>query len=637
MSKTSVVLLFNEEKAFSGLIDGRPPIFAYSHNMHLMQFGHESLRKGFNVYMGLYCMAAEESKLVKVLQFYPVLKTKTLPNLSLERIKPALVVVLEPIALETGRLYPKAKFVSIIAAARFVEGPELISPGWIYGYAMLARYHADFFLIQNVRQAELTSCFFRSVAQVDMRARTLVCPLGIVEEQRRSMPPRAVTRAEMKLKPGDIAIINAGGPWSWTDHNTFLRAFCNVVHSGISNIKFYVMGLKQFGNNDHEHYLKETKAIITTNTDLVGRNLIVYQDWEKASTKVHRFTHAADIGINVNKDGIENWQSYRVRFLEYMQAGIPVINTEGDYLSTHEAADAVYMAQTGNVKSYEAAIRLAVTDHALRAQKTEAMKRCAEKFDSRNTYGRVIDRLLVLPRRNFKDPKATFGPSLFDISSPGESAWVSDAVGKIIDNTSTSDLVKEIQRRAAALSSKPILAANDQWLWRAPATWKGGHGGAQPYDVPPLLAKDRSMSLGFDIRLRKAVNAKWVEVVQVGKQREESRLIIYIEPYNAKSYRLALRLTDNKGKISVLLTPHLAVGKIVRCHLQIFPAVGWVRFVLDGKSHNNLMSSPWEWISTSRIWLGSRRLPATLSRFWLKSAREGAEAVFRAVESKKAL
>jgi len=588
MPHTSVVLLFHQPW-LSRLTNGMAPLAVYSHDQHLLQFGHESLRKGFDVYIEPAREAGAPASALRVKQFFPVLETEAVSASS--RAAPDFVVAVYPQSLNLRKLYPAAKIVGILPAVNLFEHPEKPTPGWVLGFFMAARSQIDFYLTQNERMADIARCLFRSIAQVDLRDRILVCPLGIVEGQHPNNPPHAITRAEMGLEPDDVAFINAGGPWSWTDYNTFLRAFCNVT-CGTPNLKFYLMGFKQPENPDHAAYIAETKAIIAAHADLIGRNLIVCEDWHEASAKVSRFTYAADIGVNVNKNTAENWQSYRLRFLEYMKAGIPVINTVGDYLSDTVAADAVYPVRAGDVESCETAIRLAAADSTLRQHKTAAMKRCAGEFDSRNTYGRTIDRLLVLPRRNFDNPKEVFEPSLLTLPAPETTAWTSAAV------------------------DTPAEEACGNQVWRAPADWRDGDGPVV-YTLPPLSVADKAMSLGFLIELREAVNAGWVAVLQVGAQPDKARLTICLGYAGQNAYRLVFRLFDRHGKALQLVTPDIPVGQSIRCSLSIVPAAGQVQIRIDGRMLDSGPLSPWEWIATDRIWLGSQRLCATLREVWL--------------------
>jgi len=584
---TSVVILF-DKPFLSYLVNGKPPVATYSHDQMLFQFGHESLRKGYEVYIESSHEARGTGERWRIGQFYPVMEMEAVAVDG--AFAPELVVCSYPQSLNLRALFPAAKIIGILPAVNFLEYSYKPTTGWVYGFFEAARTQVDFYITQNVRMAEIAADLFRFVARADLRDRILVCPQGIVAEQRTSVPPLPAVRAEMGLLEGEIAFINAGGPWSWTDYNTFLKAFCNVVRGGLTNIKFYIMGFKQPENPDHTASVDQVKATVAANKDLVGRNLIVFEDWYEAAEKVFRFTFAADIGVNVSKDTPENWQSYRLRFLDYMKAGIPVIHTTGDYLSGHEAAGAVYPAEAGNIASYEAAIRLAATDGNLRANKAEAMKACAGAFDSRNTYGKVIDRIMALPPRDFANPHEIFEPALLTLPAPAPTPWKKPFL--------------------AELFKKLPAGSNEIYGWR------DGDGPAM--HKMPQSAANSPMSLGFELSLFEDISASWAEIMQVGRAPHEARLIVSAVHAGRGKFRLVLRLMGVSGHAVQLVTHDLPVARSVDCAMALDPAKGDVCLHLNGCVYKTTLK-PWQWIAVDCFWLGSRRLPAKISKAWVRS------------------
>ena len=609
MTKRSVVLLF-EQRTMPHLVDGQPPVVPFSHDQPQLHFGHESLRKGFKVYFASSAQIfGNKPNVVEITQIYPLFKTKPKSVLSIKKLSPDFITIALPSIAGKRTLCPKAKFIGFIPSSIPLEAPKLFSSEWIYGHMMAARNYMDFFVTQNGRMADLVSSFFCCFARVDLQERILPAHLGIVKEQRQIFPPLETIRADMGLGPKDVAFINAGGPWRWTDYNTFLRGFCRVVRSGVTNIKFYVMGFKQPGNIDHDEYIAETKAILAENADLIGKNIIVYEDWHKASTKVVQFTHAADVGVNVSKDTAENWQSYRVRFLEYMKAGIPVINTTGDYLSANDAAEAIYLVKAGDIPSYEIAIRDAATNHAKRKQKTEEMRRVAEQFDSRNTYGTLIDKLIEMPKRDFAHPKEWIEPFPFELSSAmerkGGSQW------------------KRLS--AAQTKHRPVLKngrrslAKDSFV--EPNVWQGGSPGANKYNLSgptKLGTADKIMTIGFTIKTRKTLAPDWAEVLQVGPKRNESRLIVLANSGKRGFVSFSFGFCDRDGQIRSVPCLKAKSTKPVSVIVQAIPVNGLVRVAINGTVYETFLPS-WKWLSVDCLWVGSRRLNADVGQVWATS------------------
>jgi glycosyltransferase involved in cell wall biosynthesis len=607
MARRSVVLFF-EQRTIPHLLEGKPPVVPFSHDVCLLHFGHECLRKGFTVYYSnAMHMRQGNLKVIEMTQAYPILETKSDKPRLLKKISPEFIAMAIP-ALEGDRtVCPNAKFIAFIPSSALFEAPKDCPPEWVHAYLMAARNQVDFYVVQNKRMAEVARALFCLVGRVDLEDRILDAHLGIVKEQRAVFPPRKTIRAEMELGPRDLAFINSGGPWRWTDYNTFLRAFCKVVHSGVTNIKYYVMGFRQPGNLDHAAYIEETMMILAENADLVGKNVIVYNDWYKASAKVVQFTHAADIGVNVSKDTAENWQSYRVRFIEYMKAGIPVINTTGDYLSANDAVDAIYLVKAGDLAGYESVIREAAVNHKLRQQKAQAMRRLAHKFDSRNTYGKLIDKLIALPKRNFAKPKEWTGPFPFALAVRGEGApaWI-----RVSE--------KDAKRRPLVSDEKKAFVVNKIV---ASTPWRGGVGvAAMPYQLvakDKLSAKDKIMTVGFKLDLFRQSDSDWTEVLQVGSQRAQMRLLSHVRNAHRRGYtELSIAFYDNKAKLHDTPLFHIKNDKLLSVIIQVVPKFGLIRVKLNKKTYEVVMK-PWDWINVDRLWIGSRRLKAVVKDLWI--------------------
>lgn len=601
MTSSSVVLIFDQPWV-SYLIDGKAPLAAYSHDQSLFQFGHESLRKGFTVYIDSSRETEKAGTRLRVRQFYPILQIETVTQSSKAEVKPDLVVCVYPQSLSLRKLYPEAKIIGIVPAMNFLEHPEKPSAGWIYGFFESARSQIDYYITPNERMAEILRCLLRFCAQVDMRDRILIAPPGIVPEQRRDIPPLATVRAEMGLGPHEVAFINSGGAWSWTDYATFLSAFCNVVRSGQTNIKFFMMGFKQPENPDHKESVDRVLSIIEDNADLVGLNLLPFKDWYEAADKAYRFTCAADIGVNVSKDTVENWQSYRLRFLEYMKAGIPVVHTTGDYLSSHGAADAVYPVKAGDIASYEAAIRIAATDAALRAQKAAAMKKCAQTFDSRQAYGQVIARLVTLPKRDFTDPKEVFEPSLLARPEQHMALWQTPAREGVMEKIDGEDY--------------EVGGVPTEKMWTHKEGWYDGNGAAM-HSIPELSSDEPQMCFGFDFALLDDLTSNWAEILQLGATPDQSRMIAYAVYTAPKVFYLVFRIFDISGRSIKLKTAAFHVRRVLRFTLRMMPAEGRVQLWLDDQLFENWNLEPWSWIAINSLWLGSRRLPAEFGEVWI--------------------
>jgi hypothetical protein len=392
------VLILVDEATIPYMRHAQAPIAPYSHDKNLFQFAHESLRKGFDVFFSAVQQDALSRAYLKVLNVYPDWHIES-QNYAYADVAPDIIVSVFPESLNIRSIFPHPKIVAIHAAIHFIESPERFSAQYVYDLITSIRYNVDFIVTQNARMADILYVFYALLAKWPHRDRIFVSPLGIVPEEAQPKYNRAAARKLMGLRQGDVAIINSGGVWRWTDFNTFLQAFCEVVEEGADNLKLFIMGLGQPNNIDHVSYQAETEGIFERFAHLIPSNLRIERDWDQAARNVKEFTSAADVGLNVSKDSLENWQSYRLRFLDYMYYGVPAINTEGDTLSNHDGRRAMFLVRNQDLAGYKGILHTISTDPILLETKRQAMQKLAKEFDSRRTYGSVIDQILATPRR----------------------------------------------------------------------------------------------------------------------------------------------------------------------------------------------------------------------------------------------
>ena len=435
------ILILIDHVTLPYLVDGAPPGSMYSHDKNLYQFADQCIRRSCDVVIASAQRHMIEPRYNRVTAVYPYWKQES-HTLSRAEVEPDVVVSVFPEALNVKHLYPNAKIVAIIPAIHWAESPERFPGQYVHDLITACRYHIDFFITQNERMKDILHMMMEFLAKWPHRNRILVAPLGIVDEEIRSLPNRSQIRAEMGLKHNDIAIVNSGGVWRWTDFNCFFDAFCTHVKSRRSRIRLYVMGVKQPMNFDHENYTDEFESLVEKHRDVIGSNVVIFNDWDAASKIVKAYTLGSDIGLNVNKPSLENWQSYRIRFLDYLYFKMPVINTYGDEISDRYP-DAVFRAEAGNKQSYLAILSAIEVGARTLERKRQRMAQIAEYYSSCRTYGPVVDHILSAPGRNPGDYEQ-WGQSLIDYTNQIASVEVRHRAREELRNSITNKILKLI-------------------------------------------------------------------------------------------------------------------------------------------------------------------------------------------------
>ena len=429
----------------------RPPRTALSHDFNLFQMAHEALRLGMDVHFTTIQDYHGYGMAQPVLQIYPTLQISG-NSIKLDLLDPDILVCVHPQVFAGGQLQ-RAKKVGLHPALYFIEMPHTYGDQQTLSLLQSVRYHVDHIVVQNERMRELAGAIYEWLCKWRSQDRVHVSPLGIVAEEQIDLRDRAVSRRVLGLRQDDVAIVNGGGVWRWTEVNNFLRGFCAAVRAGDTNLHFFLSGFKQTENTDHADYIHETYAILRENIDLVGGadarafvleatdgqasprdgvdpgggHIHFRADWQAATRQLPEMLSAADFGLNVSADTVENWQSHRVRCLDYVRYGLPIISTNGDLFSERDAAEVTLTVPGRTPASFEKVLHRIALGEVTSAGYKAAFQVVRDRLDTRNTFGRLLLLIASTPRKLF-DPND---------ESILEYAWRIrrvDSAGKILKN-----------------------------------------------------------------------------------------------------------------------------------------------------------------------------------------------------------
>ncbi len=447
---TKVTFIFDDQ-AKQYWRPGRAPRTALSHDFNLFQMAHEALRLGMTVHFTTIDDYYKYGSAVQTSQIYPTLQLSTAP-IKLEALDPDILVCVHPQVFAGGQLQ-RAKKVGLHPALYFIEMPHTYHDVQTLTLLQAVRYHVDHIVVQNERMRELAGAIYEWLCKWRAQDRVHVSPLGIVAEEQIDLRDREVCRRVLGLTDSDIAIVNGGGVWRWTEVNNFLRGFCAAVRAGNRNLHFFLSGFKQTENTDHAEYIQQTYPILRDNIDLVGgedarafvkdatpgqdtgrdaadpgRGHIHFRaDWAVSSRQLPEVLSASDFGLNVSADTVENWQSHRVRCLDYIRYGLPIISTSGDLFSERDAREVTIAVEERTPEAFQSVLRRIAQGEIRAADLHAGFPAVRDRLDSRNTFGRLLLLVASTPRKLF-DPND---------ESILEYAWRIrrvDSAGKILKN-----------------------------------------------------------------------------------------------------------------------------------------------------------------------------------------------------------
>ncbi len=110
-----------------------------------------------------------------------------------------------------------------------------------------------------------------------------------------------------------------------------------------------MVGITQPQNFEHKDFIENCYRNLGK---LPKDRFLILDQWTKDYQEFKEILLSCDIGLNISKDSVENFQSMRMRVSEYIKAGMPWIQSEGGYWGRAENSSYTYLIQPGNHQSY---------------------------------------------------------------------------------------------------------------------------------------------------------------------------------------------------------------------------------------------------------------------------------------------
>ncbi len=200
-------------------------------------------------------------------------------------------------------------------------------------------YYGDFFICASDRQRDFWLGMLAALGRVNpfaynidpsLRRMIDVVPFGL--QSHKPIHTEKVIRGVVKgIEDDDFIIIWGGGIYNWFDPLTLINAM-DIVSRKRKNIKLYFMGVKHPNPEVKELDMVKKTVERAKKLGLYEKSIFFNFDWVDYDHR-HNYLLEADAGIITHPNHIETRFSFRTRILDYMWAGLPIISTEGDYLS----------------------------------------------------------------------------------------------------------------------------------------------------------------------------------------------------------------------------------------------------------------------------------------------------------------
>lgn len=197
---------------------------------------------------------------------------------------------------------------------------------------------ADAFVCAHERQRDMWLGYLAASRRIgsarharDPELRALVCVAGGgLPERPPAPPPRPVVRGVAVDAAARIAVWN-GGLWPWLDPATVVAAVARLR----ARDRRWVLAIAGSGRPGHDG--PAGGALREARERLGEQGLYVGPSWTEYARRGELLLEA-DVGVSTHRPGLESRFAERIRVLDLVWAGVPVVCTRGDRLAELVAA-----------------------------------------------------------------------------------------------------------------------------------------------------------------------------------------------------------------------------------------------------------------------------------------------------------
>jgi glycosyltransferase involved in cell wall biosynthesis len=156
-----------------------------------------------------------------------------------------------------------------------------------------------------------------------------VVPIGLPSE-----PPRHTRRVLKGVYPGiaadDKVLLWLSGIWNWFDAPTLIRAMVRIVTQR-PDVKLLFMGARHPDPRAPNFQATADTIALSRELGLYDRH-VFFSEWVPYAER-ENYLLEADMAVSLHRDHLESRFAFRVRFLDYFWARLPMVVTRGDVLS----------------------------------------------------------------------------------------------------------------------------------------------------------------------------------------------------------------------------------------------------------------------------------------------------------------
>jgi glycosyltransferase involved in cell wall biosynthesis len=239
--------------------------------------------------------------------------------------------------------------------------------------------HADLILCAGARQREeIVGAAGALLDARDVPPTPVVVPFGIPDPPARS-ERRPLRERFPEIGERDTVVLWWGSVWRWLDAETAIRA-CARIAATRDDVKLVITAGRAPNRGTDRFAATEQARALAAELGVLGRSVLFLDEWVPYEQR-HLYLQDADIGLTLNRDAAEAELAARVRYMDYLWAGLPCVLGRGDEIAADfEARGFATLIDEGDERALAAElVRLADDPQALAKAREQGRRLASER------------------------------------------------------------------------------------------------------------------------------------------------------------------------------------------------------------------------------------------------------------------
>lgn len=257
-------------------------------------------------------------------------------------------------------------------------------------------------------------------------------PFGIPDEPIEQFHSDLPADLVSKITDNDKLILWAGGLWDWLDPMSLVESMPQILDE-FPDAKLLFPGYKH--PNPHVPVMKmATDCIEKAKKIKLFDDRIIFREWTPYTERIPVLKKTT-IGVSLHKRHLETRYSFRTRLMDYIWGAIPMVLSEGDYLSGKLidliVAEPVSISEKNNVASAVIKMLRKMENPESRILMNETFRTLQSEYTWSNLLKPLINELKRIQRIPDDDYRANFRHMLDSFPIPPPPGMIDKAIEKI--------------------------------------------------------------------------------------------------------------------------------------------------------------------------------------------------------------